>query len=122
MSSILRYTSYVKGVNAEKIAVRYLESIEYEILAQRVKTPYGEIDILCKNLETLVAVEVKYRSNKEYLRDCISDIQKRRISMAFLDIMTSHHAEEYRIDVVYLSDNDIVHMKNAFYIESCIDY
>jgi Predicted endonuclease distantly related to archaeal Holliday junction resolvase len=51
--------AYLKGRYGEWIAACYLWGLGYEILKTRLKTPFGEIDLLVKKKETLIAVEVQ---------------------------------------------------------------
>lgn len=55
-------TANEKGLQAEALAARYLERKGYQILAQRYRSRQGEIDLIAQQRETLVFVEVKYRS------------------------------------------------------------
>ena len=50
----------------EDRAAEYLESIGYDILCRNFYGKGGEIDIVAKDNETLVFVEVKYRSSVRY--------------------------------------------------------
>ena len=114
--------AYNKGFKAEDIAAEYLSDKMYDVLARRMKTKYGEIDLICKYKNTIVAVEVKYRKDGSTIYECISDKQRRRISMAFLSLINNYTGEEYRIDVVYIYNGVIEHVENAFYIENYIAY
>lgn len=49
------------GRLGEQIAQEYLNGIGYRIVAQNVRTPYGEIDLIAQQEETWVFVEVKTR-------------------------------------------------------------
>lgn len=54
------------GKWGEKFASQYLAGLGYEIIGHNYHTRFGELDVIAKNGETLVFVEVKTRSNKEY--------------------------------------------------------
>jgi len=49
------------GRKGEEFACRYLEAQGYRILARNHRTPYGELDIVAREGETLVFVEVRLR-------------------------------------------------------------
>ncbi len=114
-------TSYEKGVIAESVAVRNLENLGYEILARRLRTPYGEIDILAKNGDDIIAIEVKQRRTLSDARECISSHQMQRIYNALLFVISSDYASNmkyvanYRIDVICIDyTGHYEHIKNAF--------
>ena len=50
-----------RGRRAETVAAWYLRVKGYKILARRVRTPVGEIDIIARHRDSLVFVEVKAR-------------------------------------------------------------
>ncbi len=50
------------GRRAESIAAVWLVAKGYRLLARRVQTPGGEIDLVMRNRDTLVFVEVKARA------------------------------------------------------------
>ncbi len=51
------------GNFGEKVAVKFLKKNKYKIIETNYKTKYGEIDIICRNKEYIVFVEVKTRKN-----------------------------------------------------------
>ena len=55
------------GKKYEEEAVNYLKILKYKIIEQNFKLlPIGEIDIIAKDKNTLVFVEVKYRKTKDF--------------------------------------------------------
>ncbi|MEP0767017.1 MAG: YraN family protein [Fimbriimonadia bacterium] len=50
------------GRIGEEVAVRYLESRGFRVLARNWRGPTGELDIIAEDGETLVFVEVRTRS------------------------------------------------------------
>lgn len=116
-------TNYEKGISAELCAEKELQTRGYEILGRRLRTKYGEIDILAKKGNDIVAVEVKQRKTLDNARSCISIRQQRRILNALLFIMSNRNElfENYRIDVVCLdSVGRFEYIENAFPIENLI--
>ena len=59
------YKKLLGGVG-EKQAVKYLKKQKYKILEKNYTTPIGEIDVIAKDKETLVFIEVKTRTNVRY--------------------------------------------------------
>ena len=51
-----------QGRRGERIAAWYLRLKGWRILAQRVKTPRGEIDLIARRGSTVAFVEVKWRA------------------------------------------------------------
>lgn len=58
--------SYKQGVKGEEIAERYLIQQGYEILERNFHSQQGEIDIVARDGEFLVFVEVKNYSFRSY--------------------------------------------------------
>ncbi|WP_371371282.1 YraN family protein [Sporomusa aerivorans] len=54
------------GDSGEQLAVRYLNNLGYKILATKYRAKVGEIDIIAKDKEFLVFVEVKTRRSVAY--------------------------------------------------------
>jgi putative endonuclease len=111
-------TSYTKGINAETSSKRLLESKGYRCLAERYKSPYGEIDLLMMDQDNLVAVEVKFRKTEAGTFEAISIKQRKRIENALLFYLNEHpeHTNSFlRFDVVLISPmKPLVHILNAW--------
>jgi putative endonuclease len=54
------------GRRGEEAAVRHLEELGYRIEARNVRTPVGEIDIVARDGDVLVFVEVKARRSRRF--------------------------------------------------------
>ncbi|MDD3887825.1 MAG: YraN family protein [Patescibacteria group bacterium] len=54
------------GNLGEKLACNHLKKLSYIILDKNFRSRYGEIDIIAKDGEAIVFVEVKTRTNLEY--------------------------------------------------------
>ncbi len=54
------------GKQAEDLASRELAARGYQILQRRFRTRWGEIDIIARDGETLVFVEVRARAGEDY--------------------------------------------------------
>ncbi len=112
-----------RGARGEKLARRHLRREGYKILYRNFRgRTGGEIDIVCRDRETLVFVEVKTRSSEDFGRpfETIRSEQRRRISrgaLAWLRMLDNPDVL-FRFDVVevVLTDNQprIELIKNAF--------
>ena len=56
----------IVGKNGENIACKYLEQIGYKIITRNYRNKYGEIDIIAKENDNYVFVEVKSRNTNKY--------------------------------------------------------
>jgi putative endonuclease len=113
-----------RGVAGEKLAVRFLRKRGYKILYRNFRgRSGGEIDIVCRDGDTLVFVEVKTRGSEEFGRpfDTITTDQKRRISrgaLAWLRMLDNPDIL-FRFDVVEVVMTDgeeprVELIRNAF--------
>ena len=56
------------GALGEKLAAKFLKKNGYKILAKNVHISHNEIDVIAKNKEFIVFVEIKTRSTDELLQ------------------------------------------------------
>jgi putative endonuclease len=83
------------GKWGEDIAAEHLTQHNYEIINRNVRTPYGEIDIVARQGDITIFVEVKTRtSNKMGLPEESITPRKREHMLAAAD----HYAMENEID------------------------
>lgn len=54
------------GTAGEQLAARFLQKQGMKILERNVRTRLGEIDLVCRDGDTIVFVEVKTRSSNRY--------------------------------------------------------
>lgn len=95
--------AYRKGKWGERIAAFYLRLKGYEILESRYKTPVGEIDLLARKGQTLIAVEVKTRNTFEQAALSLTVFQQKRIERALLFYLTGrNYSLDLRFDVILI--------------------
>ena len=77
------------GLAGENAAARFLKTLGYKILLRRFESRYGEIDLVCRDGETLVFVEVKSRERDDDVRpaDSIGSTKQLHISRSALDYL-----------------------------------
>ena len=70
------------GRQGEDLAVGYLKKQGYRIIDRNVNTPFGELDIICRQKSVVVFVEVKTRSSHAFGRpyEAVGPDKQRRIS------------------------------------------
>ena len=71
-----------RGRVAEWIAAFYLMAKGYRILGQRLRTPFGEVDLAAWKNKTLVIVEVKARRSVDAAGYAVTHTAQRRIAQA----------------------------------------
>jgi putative endonuclease len=75
------------GEHGEKLAARFLRSHEFKILYRNFRGRQGgEIDLVCRERDTLVFVEVKTRTREDFGRplEAVNREKQRRISLGGL--------------------------------------
>jgi len=110
------------GKKSESIATGHLKKHGYKILEQNYRTKLGEIDIIAKDKDTLVFVEVKARSSNRFGNPkwAVTPRKQKKISMVALLYMKSAKQSNVkaRFDVVAISSAkdkpSIEIVKNAF--------
>ena len=91
-----------RGRNAETIAAWFLRAKGYRILARRVRTRAGEIDLIARHGDTLVFVEVQARRALDSAVNALHPAALRRIEAASR-VLSVHYARgctTTRIDAV----------------------
>ena len=112
----------IEGKFGEDEAVLYLEDLGYEIIVKNFRCMQGEIDIIAKDEEELVFVEVKTRTSKKYgeAKEAVGKKKQEHIKKAALYFLYKNNIEEIgiRIDVIeiYIKNDikQINHIKQAF--------
>jgi len=110
------------GTKGENIAVRFLQKKGYRIVARNYKTPVGEIDIIARDGETTVFIEVKTRTvvSFGYPFEAVDNRKKHKLkNLALLYLKRQGKESAVRFDVlsIFCRDNgiqDIEHIKDAF--------
>ena len=110
------------GARGEDLAESYLRSLGYTILGRNFKTRSGEIDIIAKDFETTVFVEVKQRESESHGRpeDFVPPSKRRRVISAARLYAAQHRLSErpLRFDVVAIhlagGTPDVRHYRGAF--------
>jgi putative endonuclease len=67
------------GRRGEIVAALWLMAKGYRVLAFRLRTPQGEIDLVVSRGRALIAVEVKQRASVEAALDAVTPLQRQRL-------------------------------------------
>lgn len=107
----------------ENLAVRFLERLGYAIVARNVRTRWGEVDVVARDGDTWVFVEVKARRSDRYGlgAEAVTPRKQRHILRMAQLLLARYDAFEApaRCDVVEVTlrpgrDPAIRHLPNAF--------
>ncbi len=105
------------GRDGEARAALWLRAKGWSILAQRVKTPLGEIDLIARRGRLVSFVEVKWRKDRAELDFAIDERRLSRVAAAAEAIAHDYAAEgdDIRIDVILLAPGIFPrHIANAW--------
>ena len=126
MESRLRMNRNLKRIGnwGEETAVGLLKKKGYEILERNFRGERGEIDIIARDNETLVFVEVKTRLQKAFgnPEDAVNLRKQAQIGKIAMIYLTEKELQEKdcRFDVVAISKigtkTEIRHIEDAFWL------
>lgn len=95
------------GRQAEERAADWLRRQGWEVLAQRVRSGVGEVDLVARHGSTVAFVEVKWRARGDELGFAIDERRLRRVAQA-AELLAPRFAgpdDDIRVDVVLLAPN-----------------
>ena len=112
--------TYAKGIHGEAAAEAYLCQKGMICIERRYHSPYGEIDLIVLDRDTLAFVEVKSRQNNTITsaQMAVTPTKQRRIIQTALCYLNQHPEHQHRMmrfDIVSVSGDCIHHQKNAFH-------
>ena len=107
------------GSEKERLACEYLEKKGYSIVTTNYWCRYADIDIVAKEADVLVFVEVKYRGNAHYggSMGAVSQNKIRKISQCAVYYIFKEQIPPdtpMRFDVVAIDGTCVTHLENAF--------
>lgn len=100
--------SYTLGIAAENLASQHFEGLGFSVVAQRYKTPLGELDLILKQNNQIVFAEVKARS-----KVCESILSQRQLARnyAAAEVFLAKHPEyqnyDCRFDLIVVTQDKI---------------
>ena len=110
------------GQRGEAIALKKVKKLGYKCIARNYRCPLGEVDLVAKDGNTLVFVEIKTRRMKSlgYAKEAITEKKKRQLSKVALAYMKANNCSHMksRFDVVAINfingKSEIEVIQNAF--------
>ncbi|GAC1652898.1 MAG: YraN family protein [Vulcanimicrobiaceae bacterium] len=113
----MRKSNSAIGRAGEDRAAAYLEERGYTIIQTNVRLPGGELDLVCKDGEIIVFIEVKLRNTAAFgsalgAVDAKKRATLRRLACDYLQFMAP--AARARFDIVALEGERVTLYKNAF--------
>jgi putative endonuclease len=110
------------GKKGENLALKTIRSMGYKDILQNYRCPLGEIDLIARDGDTLVFLEIKTRrtGSTGYAKEAVNARKRHQISKAALAYMKANNCGNIRarFDVVAISlagpSPKIEVIKNAF--------
>lgn len=109
-----------RGAYYERLACRYLASRGLEFIAANVSLRGGELDLIMRQRQTVVFVEVRYRRSATYggAVASITATKRRRLLTAAQQWLARHNGSfdtvDCRFDVIAFTGGEIAWFANAF--------
>lgn len=115
----------LKGRWGEALAAAYLQKKHYRVVATNFSCRFGEVDLIVRNRQYLVFVEVKLRRSASYVqaREYVTPAKQQRLRTTAMYWLSCHETDlQPRFDIIeiYAPDGvntinpEIRHLENAF--------
>ena len=109
---------YDKGLTGEKQAESYLIELGMLCIARRYRAQDGEIDLIMRDVDVVVMVEVKYRPHARAGAGlmAVTPAKQRRMAHAAQAFLMEREwfDRAVRFDVVEITADGVLHIPNAF--------
>lgn len=104
------------GRRGEDFAAAWLAERGWTLLARRVRTPAGEVDLIARRPGLVAFVEVKTRASAAELDLAIDALRLTRVAAAAELLAGDYVApgEDMRIDVLLIAPGVVRHIENAW--------
>lgn len=114
------------GKLGEDLALKRLKSLGYKSFVRNYRCPFGEIDLIAQDGDTLVFLEIKTRRERSlaYAKEAVNERKRHKISQVAQAYLKEKGCEDVksRFDVVAINlskgEKEIEVIKNAFEIKS----
>ena len=110
------------GRRGETLALKKIKSFGYQCIATNYRCSLGEVDLIAKDGDTIVFIEIKTRKGRSlgYAKEAINERKKRQLSKVALAYLKNNGllGSKARFDVVAIQVGEgkaeIELVKNAF--------
>ena len=112
----VRRAAEARGRDAESLVAAGWQARGYDILARRLRTQAGEIDLIVANAATLLFVEVKARRSLDEAAYALQPRQQQRLLRAAETAVATHETwqrPEMRFDVALVCGGTIDYIEDA---------
>ena len=112
-----RHEADRRGREGEAEAAMWLTQQGWRVIAERVRTRAGEIDLIARRPGLVAFVEVKWRGRSAALADAIDEHRLARVAAAVECVWQDYATagEDIRIDVILLAPGcQPTHIENAW--------
>ena len=97
------------GKLGEDLAVKEIEHLGYKCVARNYRCPLGEVDLIARDRDTLVFIEIKTRKGRSlhYAKEAVDKKKRRKLSQVALFYMKANDCCDVksRFDVVAVTLN-----------------
>jgi putative endonuclease len=110
-------TARYVGFDKEKEALSYIKKLKYKILTTNFATKFGEIDIVAKDKDTLVFIEVKYRKSlyAGTPQEAVTFAKQQKIIKSAIVYVKKNNIKcDIRFDIIAIYNNEIELIQSAF--------
>ncbi len=106
----------ILGSAGENKAVKYLKKQGCKILKRNYRTPFGEADIVVRDGEDTVFVEVKTRSSADFSTpaEAVTAVKRKKYRDIARYYLCGREEEFIRFDVIEIEDGEIEWIRGAF--------
>lgn len=109
----------VEGEQHESAAAQYLSHQGLKLLETNYHSKFGEIDLIMRDADALVFVEVRYRKSNRFggAQASITSSKQRKIALTALHYLQKRKQTNAtcRFDTVSISPQELQWVKDAFY-------
>ena len=113
----MRPSNAARGREGESRAAAFLEASGYSVVQRNLRLPGGEVDLVCRDGDSIVFVEVKWRSTGRF-GSAVSAVHARkratlrRLAADYVQIVAPN--ARVRFDVVAFDGERMTLHRNAF--------